>query len=94
MDFVKEVAQSAEKTSKIKCVVWDLDNTLWDGTLVENGPEQLQLKPGIMDVIQALDRRGILQSVASKDNAEDAMQVLKRFQLDEQFGRGSADWEA
>ena len=93
MDFVEEVAQPADKTRKIKCVVWDLDNTLWDGTLVENGPQQLQLKPGIMDVIQTLDHRGILQSVASKNNPEDAMQVLKRFQLDEQFLCPQISWQ-
>ena len=34
-------ANSGKKAKKVKCVVWDLDNTLWDGTLVEDGE-----KPG------------------------------------------------
>ena len=46
MEFVQEVEQSAEKTKKIKCVVWDLDNTLWDGVLVEDGPEKLKFATG------------------------------------------------
>ena len=83
MEFVREVEQAAEKTKKIKCVVWDLDNTLWDGTLVEDGPGKLKLKPEIADVIRALDASGILHSIASKNNHDEAMQVLKRFQIDE-----------
>jgi len=50
---------------KIKCVVWDLDNTLWEGVLLESqGP--MQLKQEVSAVIRELDRRGVLQSVASK----------------------------
>jgi FkbH-like protein len=93
MEFVKEVAQPAEKTKKIKCVIWDLDNTLWDGVLVENGQEHLQLKPGITEIIQALDNRGILNSIASKNNPEDAMQVLKKFQLDTYFLCPQISWQ-
>jgi len=93
MEFVKEAAQLTEKTRKIKCVVWDLDNTIWDGTLVEDGPEQLRLKPGIVHVIQALDSRGILHSVASKNNLEDAMQMLKKFHLDEYFLCPQISWQ-
>jgi FkbH-like protein len=93
MEFVKEVAQPSEKTKKIKCVVWDLDNTLWDGVLLENDPEKLQLKPEIVDIIKTLDSRGILHSIASKNNPEDAMQVLKKFQLDEYFQCPQISWQ-
>ena len=93
MEFVKEVAKPAEKNKKIKCVIWDLDNTLWDGVLVENGPEKLRLKPGIVESIQLLDSRGILQSIASKNNAEDALQALKKFQLDEYFLCPQISWQ-
>ena len=30
------IIQKDHSTRVIKCVVWDLDNTLWDGTLVED----------------------------------------------------------
>ena len=66
---------------KCKCVIWDLDNTLWDGILIEDGLEKLTLKPGIRDIVLELDRRGILQSVASKNNADDAMRALDHFGL-------------
>jgi len=96
MEFVQEVAvevaQAAEKTSKIKCVVWDLDNTLWDGILVEDGPSKLKLKPQIAEIIRMLDDRGILHSIASKNNQDEAMQVLKQFQIDEYFLCPQISW--
>jgi len=96
MEFVSELAEpkKADPTEKkIKCIVWDLDHTLWDGVLVEDGPERLQLKPGIADVIEALDRRGILHSVASKNNPEDALQVVKKFGLDQYFLCPQISWQ-
>jgi FkbH-like protein len=96
MDFVTEVAESKKaekKFQKIKCVVWDLDNTLWDGVLVEDGAEELQLKPDIAAIIQGLDQRGILQSIASKNNPEDALQIIKKFQLDEYFLCPQISWQ-
>src|SRR6202011_1120466 len=73
MEFVQEVQLPAEKRGKVKCVVWDLDNTLWDGVLVEQGAAQLKLKPEIVRIIEALDQRGIIQSIASKNNHEEAL---------------------
>ena len=77
---------------KCKCVIWDLDNTLWDGILIEDGLEKLTLKPGIRDIVLELDRRGILQSVASKNNADDAMRALDHFGLTEFFLYPEISW--
>jgi FkbH-like protein len=85
MDFIKEANPPVEKKRSVKCVVWDLDNTVWDGILIEDGEEKLRLKPTVKEVIRELDSRGILQSVASKNNAEDALRVLKKFGIDEYF---------
>jgi FkbH-like protein len=92
MEFVREVQLPTEKSGKIKCVVWDLDNTMWDGVLVEDGVAELQLKPGIVDVIEGLDRRGIIQSIASKNTLEEAMRVLKQFHIDEFFLYPQISW--
>lgn len=100
MEFVRELPEVASATggdkrvSKVKCVIWDLDNTLWDGILVEDGAEKLVLKPGILEVIQELDRRGILQSVASKNNHDEAMQLLERLGLKEMFLAPQISWNA
>ncbi|MGA7693534.1 MAG: HAD-IIIC family phosphatase [Candidatus Sulfotelmatobacter sp.] len=98
MDFVTELPETKKAGNKspekkIKCVVWDLDNTLWDGVLVEDGPERLRLKPGIAAIIQELDRRGILHSIASKNNPEDALQAIKKFQLDQYFLCPQISWK-
>ncbi len=73
----------------IKCVVWDLDNTLWDGTLLEQ--DQLELKPEIRTVIHELDRRGILQSIASKNEVL-ALDKLKEFELYDYFLYPQVNW--
>jgi FkbH-like protein len=92
MEFVQEIQPPIEKNGKVKCVVWDLDNTLWDGVLMEHDPSNLTLKPDIRTMIEALDRRGILQSIASKNNRAEAMQTLERFELDEFFLYPQISW--
>jgi FkbH-like protein len=95
MEFIREVTSPDKKSQsmpKIKCVIWDLDNTLWDGILIEDGPSNLRLKPGIREVIEELDRRGILQSVASKNNPSDAINVLKSWNLAEYFLFPQISW--
>lgn len=65
----------------VKVVVWDLDHTIWEGILVEDGPEGVVVKPGIREMIEALDARGILQSVASKNNHDEAVAALRHHGL-------------
>lgn len=93
MDFVREQLVKSPVAAPVKCVIWDLDNTLWSGVLIEDGIEKLSLKPGIADVIRSLDERGILQSVSSKNNHHEAMQALKRLQLDDYFLSPQISWQ-
>jgi FkbH-like protein len=79
-----------KERKEIKCIVWDLDNTIWDGVLLEG--DNPVLKPGIVEVIKTLDQRGILHSISSKGNYEDSMQKLKEFQLDEFFLYPEIGW--
>ena len=82
MDFVRERRESkrenkaASGNKQFKCIVWDLDNTLWEGVLIEGGSENIRINQNVVDVIKQLDQRGILQSIASKNNYEDAMKIL------------------
>jgi FkbH-like protein len=92
MDFVQELHPPVEKSESIKCVVWDLDNTMWNGVLVEDGPENLVLKSEIHTIIEALDRRGILHSIASKNNYEEAMAILAQHGLAEFFLYPQISW--
>ncbi len=74
----------------IKCVVWDLDHTLWDGILAEG--DEVVLRPEVVQVIEELDRRGILQSVASKNDEADAMEALRRHGLADYFLYPQINW--
>ena len=43
-----------DKKSLVKCLVWDLDNTLWHGTLLED--PKVELFEGLTDVIRTHHR--------------------------------------
>lgn len=94
-DFVKGEPVAAEQpAAKVKCVVWDLDNTLWNGTLIETeDPRTLAVNPGVREVMEKLDQRGILQSVASKNDFEPAMEVLEHLGVAEYFLYPQISWE-
>lgn len=101
MDFVHEVStpdnqgltgEAKNGSQKIKCIVWDLDNTLWKGVLLEDGPQQLKLKAGVAKILDTLDQRGILHSIASKNNHDEAVATLKAFQIEEYFLYPQISW--
>ena len=94
-DFVQGTPMvSEEPAEKVKCVVWDLDGTLWDATLIEmEDPGTIRLKPGIREVMEQLDKRGILQSVASKNDQQAAMAVLERLGIQEYFLYPQIHWD-
>ncbi len=85
-DFVKGTPVAKETPApQVKCVVWDLDNTVWDGTYVEtDDPDTLVLRDSVADMMKALDERGILQSVASKNDYDQVYPLLEK--------RGIADY--
>jgi FkbH-like protein len=68
---------------RVKCVVWDLDDTVWDGTLLEGG--FLGLRPGIPETIKGLDARGVLNSIASKNDYAAAIAKLEQAKLSDYF---------
>ncbi|MDQ1159622.1 FkbH-like protein [Sphingomonas sp. SORGH_AS 950] len=76
----------------IKCLVWDLDNTLWQGTLLEGGGECLL--PEAERVVRNLDRRGILQSVASKNDHAVAWRRLECLGIADYFLHPQISWQS
>ncbi len=79
-------------TVKIKVVVWDLDNTVWHGTLTEG--DELVLRDNIRAIMEELDRRGVLQSIASKNTHADAWKMVEEFGLDHFFLYPQINWGA
>jgi FkbH-like protein len=68
-----------------KCIVLDLDNTLWGGVLGEDGPAGIALGPhwpgseflDFQRELLDLQRQGILLAVCSKNNEAEALAVLR-----------------
>ena len=74
-------------TSKTKkCLVLDLDNTLWGGIIGEDGLEGIKLGgdyPGnafaeFQQALLNLYHRGVILAVASKNNKADALEVFQK----------------
>jgi FkbH-like protein len=79
------------KKNTIKCVVWDLDHTIWHGILSEN--DRLELREGIAGIIKTLDSWGIINSIASKNNQADAINMLETFGIREYFLYPQISWD-
>ena len=103
LDFVKysqPVAAASVATpcfaqgaaSKVKCVIWDLDQTAWNGLLGEQDSSAISLRPEVLRTMLALDERGILQSIASKNDHDNAWQVLERLRISHLFLYPQINW--
>lgn len=76
---------------EIKVVVWDLDNTVWDGILLED--TTVVLRQEVLTTIRELDRRGIIQSIASRNDFGTAMAKLEEFGIHEYFLYPKIGWD-
>jgi FkbH-like protein len=91
LDLLEYGSSAAAKAKQpaAKCVIFDLDNTLWDGILLEG---EISLRPRIAEIFLALDQRGILISAVSKNAPEDALAQLRRFGLEEYLLHPQIGW--
>ena len=86
------VTTGKPRQGRVKCVVWDLDNTLWDGVLLED--ERVTPNESVVAVIKELDQRGILHSIASRNDHDLAMRQLEWFGLHEYFLYPQISWNS
>jgi HAD superfamily phosphatase (TIGR01681 family) len=70
-----------------KCLVVDLDNTLWGGVLGEEGPEgvavgnsgaQAEAYQAFQHAVLALKERGIILAINSKNNRDDVVELFEK----------------
>jgi len=61
----------------IKCVVWDIDNTLLTGVYLESGDQLPEPDPELLAVVRELAGRGILNALASRNPPAAARYVAK-----------------
>jgi FkbH-like protein len=95
LDFVKYKPKQGQKkkvpgNNKVKCVVWDLDNTFWKGIFIEQ--ENVEVKEEAIQLVKKLDERGILQSIASKNDFEPCWEKLKAIGMEKYFLAPAINW--
>ena len=81
--------------NRVKCVVWDLDNTLWAGVVVEGeaDADPPAPDPALVGVIEELERRGIVSSVASRNDPSMREALLSHPDLKERIVAPQVGWE-
>lgn len=75
--------------SKIKMVIWDLDDTLWKGTLSE---ESVIIDNDKIELIKFLNKKGIVNSICSKNDEIETVEYLRKNGIDELFVFASINW--
>ncbi|MFD2614756.1 HAD-IIIC family phosphatase [Paenibacillus gansuensis] len=74
----------------IKCVIWDLDNTVWNGILSED--IEVTLRSGIVDILESFKQKGVVQTIASRNDMEVAKGKLKEMGIDKYFLYPQINW--
>lgn len=89
-----DAVRAAKKKEKqaVKCVVWDLDDTVWDGILLED--REVKLRPHVVHILKTLDERGILHSIASRNDREVALAKLRELGIEEYFLYPQIHWSS
>ncbi|MFF8288755.1 HAD-IIIC family phosphatase [Streptomyces sp. NPDC016309] len=76
----------------VKCLVWDLDDTLWDGVVLE-GDDPVPFPPAL-ETLAELDRRGILHAAAGRGERSVTERHLAERRLADWFCAVEVGWGA
>ena len=96
-DAIEAFAETVSEPTdlpKIKCVVFDLDNTLWTGVIGDDGAEGVDTREEALELISELDRRGIICAVASKNEFDLAWSKIEELGLGEHLLFPQIHWGA
>jgi len=86
------VSEKTAPAEKIKCVAWDLDNTLWHGVIGDAGTRGVVPDQEMLGLIPILDERGILQTIVSKNNFDAAWAKITELGLEDHFLFPAIHW--
>ena len=68
---------------------------MWDGILIEkNNNDNMKLRNDVKHIIEELDRRGIVQSIASKNDFEPTSEELKKLGIFDYFLYPQINWNS
>ncbi len=77
-------------TEKVRLIIWDLDETFWQGTLTEGG---ISYNQETHDLVIEMARRGIVSSICSKNDYETVNAILIEKGIRDYFILPSINWE-
>jgi methoxymalonate biosynthesis protein len=75
----------------VKCVIWDLDNTMLSGVYLESGSQPPPPDPAMVAVAAELRDRGIIHAIASRNPPEAAQYAEKATGLE--FAAVECGWD-
>ena len=76
--------------SKIKLIIWDLDETFWKGTISE---QKVAPAPQACDLVLMCSKKGIVNSICSKNDEKPCIDKLKEWDMDKYFVFNSINWQ-
>lgn len=100
LSYIKPIVSKSRK-----CIVLDLDNTLWGGIVGEDGFEGIKLGPTpegrsffeLQKYLLSLFNRGIILAINSRNNLDDALKVFREHPYsilkEEHFASVQINWQ-
>ena len=74
-----------------KVLIWDCDETLWVGTVVDG--DDVFITPRMYSAVRELHARGVVQSIASRNHLDDVRKALSEFEVSDMFLVPQADFQ-
>ena len=75
----------------VKCIVFDLDNTIWDGTLDAN--DDVKINENIKEYIIKAFEKGIVLAISSKNDYEQAYKKILELGIEQYFYEFYISWD-
>ena len=83
---------AVEKIKDTKLVIWDLDETFWEGTLSDEGGIK-EISENI-EIVKVLTDIGIVNSICSKNDRKNVEEILQNIGMGDYFVFNSINWES
>jgi len=91
IDLVVEAGEATTGPEAVRLVIWDMDDTFWTGTLSEGEIEPIQVH---LELIRTLTRRGIVNSICSKNDHDAVERKLRELGIWDEFVFPEISWSA
>ncbi len=74
---------------KVKLIIWDLDETFWNGTLSDGN---MKINPKNIELIKNTTDSGVINSICSKNDEKTVCEVLEKNGILDFFVFRSINW--